>query len=116
LNKQYNYLELTKRKKMSYINLTPHKIVLNDGRSFLPHGTIARIEDTFTEFDGDFVSLERGNIVNLPNPSEKGTIFIVSGLVKGATDRLDVVSPSTGHPTTIRNDKGHIVSVKGFVR
>ena len=33
-----------------------------------------------------------------------------------AAKRADVVSPATGHPDTVRNEKGHIVSVPGFVR
>jgi hypothetical protein len=37
-------------------------------------------------------------------------------LVAQAAKRQDVVSPATGHHDCVRNDKGHIVSVPGFVR
>jgi len=48
-------------------------------------------------------------------------VFIVSGKVLDANKmssnpRVNIVAPATGHPDAIRNDKGHIVSVPGFVR
>ena len=99
---------------MRYINLTPHAISLNDGRTFAPSGTVARVSATFTPLSGDFTSQVFGEIENLPEP-EEGTFYIVSALVKGATTRGDVIAPATGHPDTVRNEKGHIISVPGFV-
>lgn len=100
---------------MKYINLTPHAIVLNDGRSFEPSGEIARVSASFAEAGPDLFTQVFGEVANLPAPVE-GTRFIVSGLVKAALpERDDVVSPATGHPDTVRNDKGHILSVPGFV-
>ena len=100
------------------INLTPHAIKLNDGRVFDPSGTIARVTSSFTDFDANGVARQVfGDVQNLPAATD-GTMYIVSALVLGALNgsRSDVVAPATGHTDTIRNDKGHIVSVPGFVR
>jgi hypothetical protein len=46
-------------------------------------------------------------------------LYIVSALVLTAAKaavRTDCVAPATGHPDCVRNDKGFIVSVPGFVR
>ena len=42
-------------------------------------------------------------------------MLIVSAMVLSASDRTDLVAPATGHPDTIRNDKGQIISVPGFI-
>ena len=48
---------------------------------------------------------------------EAGVIYIVSAMVlSAAKDRHDLVAPATNHELTVRNEKGHIVSVPGFVR
>ena len=101
-------------KHMKYVNLTPHAINLNDGRSFAPSGTVARVSASFSDFDGDVCHQVFGDIQDLPDPKD-GVVYIVSGLVFSATDRKDVVAPATGHSDTVRNDKGHIVSVPGFI-
>ena len=99
-----------------YVNLTPHAIVLNDGREFPSSGTVARVSSTHTAFDElGICSVAFGDITGLPS-EENGTIYIVSGMVAQATFRTDLVSPATGHPLAKRNDKGQIVSVPGFVR
>jgi hypothetical protein len=100
---------------MNYINLTPHAIVLNDGRVFEPAGSIARVCSTHTAFTDDVCSVEFGEVTGLPESSE-GTMYIVSALVASATKRHDVVAPATGHPEAKRNEKGQIQSVPGFVR
>ena len=56
-----------------------------------------------------------GDVTGLPEPKED-TVYIVSALVLAATDRQDVVAPATGHPGCVRNEKGLIESVPGFVR
>lgn len=100
---------------MEFVNLTPHAIVLNDGRTFEPSGAIARVSASFAEAGPDLFTQVFGEVENLPAPVE-GTTFIVSGLVKAALpERSDVVAPATGHPAVVRNEKGHIVSVPGFV-
>lgn len=101
---------------MNYINLTPHSIVLNDGRSFPPSGTIARVSTSFTEIIEDVCQTTWGEVEGLPAPVE-GTMYVVSALVLGAVNgRSDVVAPATGHPQAVRNDKGHIISVPCFVK
>ena len=100
---------------MYFVNLTPHAIVLNDGRTFKPSGIIARVSASFTDLEGDFCKQVFGEVEGLPG-QKQGVFLIVSGLVFGATDRRDVVAPATGHTQTIRNGKGHIVSVPGFLR
>lgn len=101
---------------MKYVNLTPHAINLNDGRVFPPSGQVARVSATFSTFVDDVCAQGFGEVENLPEP-QADTRYIVSGLVLTAvSDRDDVVAPATGHPDTQRNEKGHIVSVPGFVR
>lgn len=103
---------------MEFINLTPHAIVVTDGETYQPTGTIARVTASFGPFDENGITEQQfGEVENLPAPAE-GKTYIVSGMVlsalKGA--RKDVVAPATGHPAVVRNDKGHIVSVPGFTR
>lgn len=57
---------------------------------------------------------EFGDVQGLPDPQD-GVKLIVSAMVLAASDRADLVAPATGHPETVRNEKGHIVSVPGFV-
>lgn len=102
---------------MNFINLTPHPIKLNDGRVFEPTGQVARVSATFTEAIGDICSQEFGQVENVPEPVQ-GTKYIVSNIVLQAAKaqgRTDLVAPATGHPNTIRNEKGWIVSVPCFV-
>lgn len=101
---------------MEYINLTPHAIVMNDGRVFEPSGVVARVSSSFTEFVDDVCQQQFGEVQDLPAPAE-GVRYIVSGMVLSALQgaRGDVVAPATGHRDCVRNDKGHIVSVPGFV-
>lgn len=95
-------------------NFTPHEIVLNDGRSFPSEG-IARVSASFTNFNNDGICRQEfGEVEGLPEPQE-GVMLIVSAMVLSASDRTDLVAPATGHPDTVRNEKGHIVSVPGFV-
>lgn len=103
---------------MRYVNLTPHPITVSGLGTIEPDGPAARVQASFTEFDADQICTQTfGEIENLPEPVE-GTRYIVSGLVLSAAKaagRTDVVAPATGHPDTERNEKGHIVSVPGFV-
>lgn len=102
---------------VEFVNLTPHTIKLNDGRKFPPSGDIARVSDEFGEFDIDGIAdVKFGSVTGLPEP-EIGHIYIVSAMVAAAVKgRTDVVSPATGHPETVREKNGQIVSVPGFVR
>jgi ABC-type cobalt transport system substrate-binding protein len=101
---------------MNYVNLTPHAINLNDGRRFSASGQVARVQASYTPFADDICRQVFGEVENLPAPQE-GVRYIVSGMVLGAVvNRDDVVAPATGHPDTVRNEQGHIISVPGFVR
>lgn len=99
----------------TFINVTPHAIVLNDGTTFPASGTVARVSARFSEIVDGFCTQTFGDVVDLPQPQE-GVYYIVSAMVFAATDRADVVAPATGHPACIRNDKGQIVSVPCFLR
>ena len=102
---------------VKFINATPHPIVLNDGRVFEPSGVVPRVSQTITEFDSDLIAVQNfGEVEGLPE-AEPGVVYIVSSLVLSACkDRTDLVAPATNHELTIRNEKGHIVSVPGFVK
>ena len=101
----------------TYNNLTPHVINMNDGRAFEPSGTVARCSQEYgTPDENGVCPVTFGDVFGVPEPIE-GTIFIVSALVsKALASRTDVVSPATGHPHAVRNEKGHIVSVPFFVK
>lgn len=106
---------------INFINLTPHNITVIQGeekRTIEASGDIARISvetKIVGELDGIPVSTQSyGEIEGLPAP-QADTIYIVSGLVRSAVKgRPDVVAPNTG--AAIRNEKGHIIGVPGFVR
>ena len=108
---------------MTYINLTPHTITLNDGTSFLPHDpdNPARVSSTLTPVEHapyPTFSIEYGEVTNLPPFSRYDTdsCYIVSAMVKAALpERPDLVSPATGHPDTKHDEQGRIVSVPGFI-
>ena len=105
---------------MKIINLTPHDIVITDGPTFPPSGTVARVsvqQVDAGDIDGIPVKTQIfGDIVGLPAP-QQDTVFVVSAMVLNAAKaqgRTDVVAPDTAN--AVRNDDGHIVSVPGFVR
>jgi len=96
-------------------NFTPHPIAMNDGRVFESEG-VARVSASFSKFDERlFCNQVFGEIEGLPE-EEEGVFIIVSGMVKSASNRGDLIAPATGHPETVRNVKGHIVSVPGFIK
>ena len=102
---------------MTFINLTPHTVRLNDGTTFPASGVVARVSATYSDFSPDGIAEVRfGDPVGLPDPQE-GVCLIVSGLLKQACPtRTDLVSPATGHPACRRDEQGRIISVPGFVR
>ena len=103
----------------TFVNCTPHAIVLNDGRRFEPSGSIARVAQTVSEFDEDGIATQSfGNVTGLPEP-QSDTIYIVSAMVLGraqAEGRSDIVAPATGHKDCVRDESGRIQSVPGFLR
>ena len=104
---------------LNFVNCTPHPIKLNDGRIFEPSGTIARVSQSISEFDENSIAVQSfGEVTNLPEP-KAGTVYIVSAMVLGRAQiagRTDVVAPATGHKNCVRDDKGYIISVPGFIR
>lgn len=108
-------------KFINFVNLTPHAIVVDvEGEtiSFPPSGIVARVESSLEEIQAvdayRLFSRKFGEVIDLPEP-EEGIFYIVSALVKGATSRKDVVAPATDHKEAKRNEKGHIISVPGFI-
>ena len=96
-------------------NFTPHNILLNSGEEYISEG-IARVSASFTEFDSDKICCQKfGQIEGLPE-KQVDTYIIVSSIVTSASDRSDLVVPATGHPDCKRNEKGHIISVPGFIK
>ena len=102
---------------LKFINATPHPIVLNGGMVFEPSGIVPRVSQMISEFDRDGIATQSfGTVEGLPEP-EAGVVYIVSAMVLSACkDRVDLVAPATNHKDTVRNEKGHIISVPGFVK
>lgn len=106
---------------MDYVNLTPHAVRLNDGREFPPSGTVARVSARWEEPYEDVACVQYGLIEGLPEEPRSNTRYIVSGMVLAALrafgcENWRFVAPATGHPDTVRDEKGRIVSVPCFVR
>ena len=110
---------------LTIINLTPHTIKLNSGKEFPPSGMVARVSAKFSNVTSPELlreeiyvyRVEYGEIEGLPEP-EEGKLYIVSAMVLEAGKRIgrnDLLAPATGHPETVRNEQGQIVSVPGFV-
>ena len=101
------------------INMTPHAIVVSANgheATYKPSGTVARMTtEATTAFQVDGFDAVVNTVVghNLPDPVE-GVYLLVSAMVLSAfPERNDLIAPNTG--AAVRNDKGHIVSVPGFV-
>lgn len=99
---------------MQIINCTPHAIALNNGESFPISGNVARVSSSFKATGKGFFKVVYGEVTGLPDEQED-TLYIVSSMVANVTSRKDVIVPATGHPECIRNEKGQIVSVPGFI-
>lgn len=99
---------------MLYLNYTPHQIVVTGplAGNYDSKG-VARVAASFEEVSPGIFYQVFGQVEGLPGP-EEGVKYIVSGLVLAASDRNDLVAPASGMAQ--RNEKGHIVSVPGFVK
>ena len=76
---------------------------------------VARVQESYDSIIiEDCCSILVGEVEGIPPPSY-GVRYIVSAMVLAASERMDLVAPATGHPLTVRNEKGHIVSVPCFV-
>ena len=103
---------------MKLVNLTPHEMhIFNENDELVatvpPSGTVARVSVKYTK-TGEFESIplykaEYGDIEGLPDPEPK-VLFIVSGMVKAATDRKDVVAPGE----LIRDSEGKPIGCRGL--
>lgn len=110
----------------NFLNMTPHPIKLNDGREFAPCGIVARVEDEFGPIVDGCCTVSRGKVKFFQDGEEYRLtaydvelyVCIVSAMVLEETRNWTsavFVAPATGHPETVRNEKGHIVSVPCFV-
>lgn len=107
---------------MEIVNLTPHSIVLIDGktRTAIPSSGVARVGSTPGQHLGGFLwsGTSFGEVEGLPAPNP-GTIYVVSALVAAriGNSRDDVFSPGTGpNDGAERNEKGQVTGVTRLVR
>ncbi len=105
------------------INLTPHEIKLNDGTVFPPSGYVARVstktEEVFTEEGIRFFKESKGGIEGMPPEIEPTALYIVSRAVFDASNSryaVQFIAPATASPEVVRDEKGQIVSVPGFIQ
>lgn len=105
---------------MQLVNLTPHRLNLlgEDEEEVLalePSGDVARVETErvqIGEVEGvPLYRTETGDVENLPAPQE-GILYVVSGFVRSAVERDDVVSPGE----LVRDESGKPVGAKGLTR
>ena len=116
---------------ITFINLTPHSIAVRDVNNaitvFPASGTIARVGTSWEQGTdvGAFASftVTYTTIEGLPSIAGDGDeMYIVSAMVLEAAKAVShpllksLIAPATGHANVSRNDKGHILSVPGFVR
>jgi len=102
----------------TFLNLTPHNVVLNDGTVYPKSGIVARVSQSFSPPDEDSIATQSyGATTDLPEPQE-GVMFIVSLVVLTAVEkhRNDCVAPGSGAPGVVRDEKGQILSVPFLVR
>lgn len=106
---------------VTIINATPHAIkVLRGGEiiTFEPSEFIARVKmekEEVGSLNGFNLSENRpGDVEGLP-PENEGRYYIVSAMVLASNKhRTDLIAPDTG-ATAVRNEKGHIDYVLGFI-
>ena len=98
------------------INLTPHPVVYVDvdkSETFPPSGEAVRlteIQDKTTVLDFNYKTYGvKYTPESLPDEIP-GTFYIVSSMVKNATERRDFIVPIN----VIRDDSGRITGCKGF--
>ncbi len=116
--------------KPTFVNLTPHTIVLllPSGRrvSFPPSGTVARAVTPDVQVDALEVENEQVEVVvappfaevaGLPDP-QPGQYYIVSSIAAEAVrGRPDILIPGTDpDDDPVRDEKGWIVAVRRFRR
>lgn len=127
--------ELIGNTNIKFLNLTPHKVVIEnelESVEFASIGNAARVETenrnggifnvvpnpNMTEYPASVLVSEQvfGDIEGLPEPKD-GTLCIVSSIVLQAAKsigRTDCVAPDTANAK--RNKDNQIISVPGFVK
>ncbi len=116
----------------SMVNCTPHPITIEGLGELPPSGILPRVANSYEDcLPQNNIRVRNkvgaGVVTGLPEPVE-GLSFIVSGMVREALSlsdalsalpefqsRPDVFAPDTGDDA-IRNEKGHIVAVRGLVQ
>ena len=105
-----------------FINCTPHVVSVQfpsgEVHSFPACGIVPRVQQHNVPVihinDIPMSNIIYGEVENLPEPKEN-TYYIVSALVRERVpNRKDVISPDSG-PSAIRNEKGQIEAVVGFI-
>ena len=103
---------------MQFVNLTPHQLNIHSNGTITdiaPSGQVARVETSYqlayTLGGINIFDCVYGAIENLPAP-QAGNIFIVSGVVKSATSRADLMSPGE----LVRDGNGKPIGSKGLRR
>jgi len=62
----------TSNSNITFVNLTPHAICLNDGRVFEPSGSIARVAQEISEPDENGIAVQNfGPVTGLPAPPRR---------------------------------------------
>jgi len=99
------------------VNLTPHTLnVLRGGEEVMklaPSGQVARVSVDYAK-TGELLGVELytavyGDVEGLPAPQE-GTFYVVSGLVKAAVNREDVLAPGA----LVRDENGRPKGCEGL--
>ncbi len=106
---------------MTIRNCTPHPIAVRVNgieTVFQTSGIIPRVGTIETPVSGiegiPCITQTMGQVEGLPE-SETGVFLIVSALVFGASDRVDLIAPDTGK-TCIRDEQGRILAVTRMIR
>ncbi|AMQ66669.1 hypothetical protein FDG96_gp10 [Bacillus phage Mgbh1] len=109
---------------VNIVNLTPHDVNVydDDGNVIATYpatGQTVRVEtktETVGEIDGvPVVTQTYGEITGLPD-RKPNTVYLVSLVVRMATDRGDLLSPDTSPQGAVRNEHGQIIGTRGFVK
>jgi hypothetical protein len=109
---------------VTVINLTPHDVNVYDDAgnivaTYPATGQSVRVEtktEKIGEINGVPVSTQTyGEITGLPD-RKPNTVYLVSLVVRMATDRDDLLSPDTSPQGAVRNENGQIIGTRGFVR
>lgn len=120
---------------MKFVNLTPHKIVYDDGErreEFEPSGEILRLEyeegaSKYFDVNGlecvkynstPIITVECANILNeyFVNAAYQDIFYIVSNPVAKQIASSRFIAPDTNPQSVIRDSDGDIVAVKRFCR